>query len=58
VISTTIRLKKKNDKTTNNYRPFSNPLAAKAKQEELLINETELPTASRHDRISSRPTIR
>jgi hypothetical protein len=31
----------------------------KAKQEELLINETELPTsASRHDRISSRPTIR
>jgi hypothetical protein len=46
VISTTIRLhKKQNDKTTNNYRPFSNPFSCKkAKQEELLINETELPT--------------
>jgi hypothetical protein len=28
-------------RTTNNYRPFSNPFN-KSKQEELLINETEL----------------
>jgi hypothetical protein len=46
VISTTIRLQKKtNDKTTN-YIVLSNLFSCnnKRKQEELLINETELPT--------------
>jgi hypothetical protein len=47
VISTTIRLQKKtNDKTTNNI-VLSNLFSCnnKRKQEELLINETELPTS-------------